>query len=97
MNQIIHWSKKKKELMNQRFKEDDKSRAICGQCKTIVTTTFKYGNYKIPGTCITVPQILIGYCDVCKSALSIPHQSVPAINQHLKLKTKNACCKTLRI
>jgi len=70
--------------MNTKFyNEGDKSRAICDTCKTIVSTTFHYGEYKVPDTDITVPNLLQGYCDICNSAVSIPHQSTYKIREHL--------------
>jgi hypothetical protein len=70
--------------MNTKFyNEGDKSRAVCGKCKSIVSTTFRYGEYHIPGTSIIVPNLLQGYCDVCKAPVSIPHQSSYKIREHL--------------
>jgi hypothetical protein len=70
--------------MNTKFyNEGDKSRAVCGNCKSIVSTTFQYGKYHIPGTGITVTNLLQGYCDVCKSPVSIPHQSSYKIREYL--------------
>jgi len=70
--------------MNTKFlNEGDKSRAVCEKCKCIVPTTFRYGEYHIPGTNITVPNLLQGYCDVCKTLVSIPHQSTYKIREYL--------------
>ena len=70
--------------MNTKFlNEGDKSRAVCEKCKCIVSTTFRYGEYHIPGTNITVPNLLQGYCDVCKTLVSIPHQSTYKIREYL--------------
>jgi hypothetical protein len=65
------------------FNEGDKSRAVCEKCKCIVSTTFRYGEYRIPGTKIRVPNLLQGYCDVCKTLVSIPHQSTYKIRKYL--------------
>lgn len=70
--------------MKPRFKEGDKSKAICEKCKKIVITTFRFGKYKIPGTKVEVPKLLQGYCDQCQTPLSLPHQSVPTIQKFLQ-------------
>jgi hypothetical protein len=70
-------------MIRKFFNEGDKSRAVCEKCKCIVSTTFRYGGYHIPDTNITVPNLLQGYCDVCKTLVSIPHQSTYKIREYL--------------
>lgn len=52
---------KKKQL-----KSGDKGKAICSTCKKIVTTTYRKSE----------EWDLAGFCDICDTEVSIPHQSV---------------------
>ena len=45
------------------FKDGDKSRSICYNCKEIISTTF-----------ITLEGILVTVCDKCDEIVSVPHQ-----------------------
>ena len=60
-------------------KEGDKSKAICGSCGKIVPTTFKYADYIYGGS--TIKSVLQGFCDVCGTVASLPHQSSRKIKE----------------
>jgi len=66
------------------YKEGDKSRAVCDTCKKIVSTTFRHAPYNYEE--LIIPDILQGFCDVCDSPVSIPHQSSPKIHEFIKSK-----------
>jgi ribosomal protein S27AE len=65
-----------------RYKEGDKSRGICGKCKKIVDTTFRYDTLKLDS--YDIKNILQGFCDECGDVISIPHQSSYKIGKALK-------------
>ena len=62
--------------------EGDKSKAVCYKCKRIADTTFKYSEYKVSSK-ITIPKVLLGFCDECGDCVSIPHDSVSVIKHYL--------------
>lgn len=64
------------------YKENEKSKAICENCRKIVITTFKYGDFKLNN--LIIPDILLGYCDICGEVVSVPHQSTYKINSYRK-------------
>lgn len=61
------------------FKEGEKSKAICDTCGEVVDTTLRKRNYYVPESDITVPDLLVGVCDICDGIVSIPHSSVHTI------------------
>jgi hypothetical protein len=63
--------------------EGDKSKSVCYKCNKIVDTTFRFDEYKIPGTDKVAPRILQGFCDICGELVSIPHQSTYEIRKFL--------------
>lgn len=65
-------------------KVGDKSKAICEDCKAIVTTTFKIVNLPPSESLNAVKNVLAGVCDNCGRTVSIPHQSASTINKQLK-------------
>lgn len=62
------------------YKEGDKSRGPCYECKKLVSTTFRYAPLKHNE--LTIPDILQGFCDICGKAVSIPHQSSFKIKEY---------------
>ena len=62
------------------FKEGDHSKALCEKCGDIVQTTFRYGKYKAEGAIIS--DVLQGFCDVCGTLVSLPHQSSYKIKEY---------------
>ena len=55
------------------YKEGDVSKGLCYKCKKLVGTSFRFAPYNFNG--LMIPDILQGFCDVCGSPVSIPHQS----------------------
>jgi hypothetical protein len=55
------------------YKEGDKSQGPCETCRKSVTTTFRYAPLKYND--LVIPEVLQDFCDICKSSVSIPHQS----------------------
>lgn len=66
----------------KKLKENNKKRAICNNCKKIVSTTFKIATYKVEE--LEVPEVLQGFCDECGSMIAFPHQSTIKINEYRK-------------
>ena len=63
------------------FFEGDQSKAICGDCKALRSTTFRYRDVPFSDGTGTVKHILAGVCNECDSVVSIPAQSTPAISK----------------
>ena len=61
------------------YKEGDKSKVICNDCSEIVTTTMEYKDLPFDDGSAIAKDILVGTCDKCHRAISIPAQSTPAI------------------
>lgn len=53
-----------------KVKEGDKGRAICEDCKKIVTTTYLYKDVKYYNS--KIYNILCGVCDECNEVVTIP-------------------------
>ena len=62
------------------YKEGDKSKGPCYKCNKLVPTTFKYADYKTGD--LIIPNVLQDFCDICHSAVSIPHQSSYRIKEY---------------
>lgn len=65
-----------------RFKEGDRSRAMCPTCRTVCIQTFKKSTLKVKG--ISIPDVLMGFCNRCGNYVSLPHQSVEDIKNRVK-------------
>lgn len=61
------------------YKEGDKSKGPCETCRKLVTTTFRYAPLKFNE--MVIPEVLQDFCDICGSAVSIPHQSAYRIKE----------------
>lgn len=68
------------------FKEGDKSKAICSDCKILVPTTFRIRPVPFSSGKVIVPDILVAVCDFCDSVVSLPQQSVPKVARSLSEK-----------
>lgn len=67
--------------MTKIYNPGDKSRAICGQCAQLVTTTFVYRNVPFDDGQGEARNILVAACDTCGQVVAIPAQSTPAIRR----------------
>lgn len=63
------------------LKSGDKSKALCHNCKYLVSTTFQFRNVPFSDTGEIAKNILAGVCDECDSVVSIPYQSTPDIKE----------------
>ena len=63
------------------FQEGDHSKAVCNQCKQVVTTTFARRDMAFSDGKGSVKGILVGICDGCGTVVSTPAQSAPAIRE----------------
>lgn len=57
----------------------DKSKAICYDCKALVTTTYQRRDVPFSDGVGIVKDFLAGVCDLCDRVVSTPAQSTPAI------------------
>ena len=74
------WKRKKPDM--KRFKENDKSQALCEECGKIVTTTFRKADFTFKNK--LHKDILQGFCDRCGGVVSLPHQSIKDIKRQSK-------------
>lgn len=63
----------------KKYKEGDKSRAICHDCG-LVNTTFYHRDVTVEKISV---YILAGVCEKCNQVVSIPSQATPAIKKAL--------------
>jgi len=63
------------------YHQGDKSKAICGSCGRLASTTFTYRDVPFDDGSGLVKDILAGVCDTCGEVVSIPPQSTPAIRR----------------
>lgn len=61
------------------FNVGDKSKAICYQCKKMVTTTFKILDVPFSDGIGKAYDVLAGVCDCCEQVVSIPSQSTSGL------------------
>ena len=71
------------------FKEGEKSKAICSDCKKLVPTTFRVRSVPIANGKGSVPDVLVGVCDICDFVVSLPQQSAPKVAETLRKKKKD--------
>lgn len=65
------------------FNINDKSKAVCGFCEKVVTTTFKIRNVPVKDSDKVIKDILVGVCDECDNVVTTPAQSTPEIKRQL--------------
>lgn len=70
------------------FKVEDKSKAVCEDCKALVSTTFMLRNVPFLNGRGLVKQLLAGVCDHCDSVVSISHQSAQFIKKANEAREK---------
>lgn len=63
------------------FQEGDKSKALCGQCNQLCTTTFVRRDVPFSDGKGNAKGLLVGVCDGCNHVVAIPAQSTPAIRE----------------
>jgi hypothetical protein len=68
------------------LKEGEKSKAFCPRCEAIKTITYIYRDF-ILDSGRKVPNVLQGVCQSCDSAISIPAQSTPKIQEAIQEKS----------
>jgi hypothetical protein len=73
-------------MIRERYKEGEKSKAICDTCSKVVDTTFRFANITVDGE--TFSDILQGFCDVCGASVSLPHQGAVQISKLRDLRKK---------
>ncbi len=73
--------------MTKIFNENDKIKAFCPTCKSIVTVTFIYRPY-LTEKKDEIPNVLQGFCDSCHERLLLPPQSTPKIAPYYKKQSE---------
>lgn len=63
------------------LKSGDRLEAICERCGDLVEGTYQYRSVPLHKTGVTVPNVLVGVCDVCEEIISIPSQSTPRLKE----------------
>jgi hypothetical protein len=66
--------------------EGDKSKAFCPKCEAIRAITYIYRDFTLDNG-RRVPNVLQGVCQTCESAVSIPAQSAPKIQEAIQQKS----------
>lgn len=66
---------------------NDKSKAICEECKALVETTFLIRDIPIKGGEEKAKGILAIVCDVCDSVCGFPNQSLERVQEAVKAVT----------
>ncbi len=66
------------------YKVGEKSKAICGACRQLRPTTFQGREVPLSSGKGMVPNVLVAVCDHCDDIVSIPHQSVPRIQESVR-------------
>lgn len=66
-----------------KYKEGDKSQAICSTCG-LTDTTFQYRDLRFSKTHAMVHHLLVGICDGCGDIVSTTAQSTPQIQEALR-------------
>ncbi|MGX1113809.1 hypothetical protein ACSSVW_003238 [Pseudoalteromonas sp. MBR-15] len=72
----------------KKAKENDKSKAICVNCESVVVTTFQYRDVPLSDKSVVVNNVLVAVCDNCDGVVSIPHQEAEKIKQTLNNVTE---------
>lgn len=70
-------------------KVGEKSRAICHACEQMGPTTFVERDMPLSGGRGTVPDVIVAVCDACDEVVAVPQQSVPKINETLRVARKS--------
>lgn len=63
------------------YKAGEKSRAICDDCGSLVSTTFAYRDVPFDDGKGMVKGVLASVCDECDRVVALPAQSTPAIRR----------------
>lgn len=66
--------------------EGDRAKAFCPKCDAIRAITYIYRDFALDSG-RKVPNVLQGVCLTCKTAISIPAQSTPKIQEAIQLKS----------
>lgn len=61
------------------YKAGDKSKAVCKDCGTLVSTTFAYRDVPFDDGKGEVKDVLASVCDQCDRVVALPAQSTPAV------------------
>ena len=68
------------------YKVGDTQKAICNNCASLESITYKLSDVPISGGLGVVKNVLTGICDTCESIVLLPHQSTPLIKKHIEKK-----------
>lgn len=68
-------------------KEGKKSKAICSDCKKVVSTTFETRSLDGKRGNFCSQSLLVSVCDSCNKIVALPHQSIQDILSNKKIFT----------
>lgn len=63
------------------LREGERERALCPVCEAWRTTVFEYQTVRLEDSNVAVEGVLIGVCETCGEAVSIPPQSTPRLRE----------------
>ena len=66
------------------YEVGDKSKAVCEDCESLVSTTFEYRDVPFDNGRGTVKGVLAEVCNRCDNVVALPAQSTPAVRQALE-------------
>lgn len=67
----------------------DKSKALCENCRKVVTTTFDYHDVPFESGIGVAKNIMAATCDECGIVVAIPPQSTPAIRDAREIASRS--------
>ncbi|GGC24745.1 hypothetical protein GCM10011363_46490 [Marivita lacus] len=63
------------------YKAGEKSKAVCQDCRALVSTTFAYRDVPFDDGTGVVKDVLASVCDQCERVVALPAQSTPAVQR----------------
>lgn len=70
------------------LKVGDTKRAVCNECKSFETVTFKLRDVPFSDSSGIVKNVLVGVCNKCDSVAVLPYQSTPVVKKQLEVQRK---------
>lgn len=71
------------------FKVGDTQKAVCSNCHSLRTATFKLRDVPFSDGSGVVKNVLVGVCDSCDEVCLLPHQSTPMVHKQLEAQRKS--------
>lgn len=74
-----------KSTIEQKYALENKSKAICENCKSIVGTTFKLRDVALSDGSEVIKDLVVGVCDNCDETVSVPSTQTAKIKAALEV------------